>query len=394
MAADETGQISAANARALVHFLEHVHGHGVIFMDAEGFITGWSKGASYITGFTANDVIGRPLSSLFTTEDRDRSMPQQELNVARALGCAQDERWHLRKDGSRFWSSGLTYAQHDDAGGVASYLKIFRDATHLRTRMRYLENVLEQRDAEHAERDIFLGTIAHELRNPLAPIRTVLTIMQATPDISKRHEASLKVIDRQLGFMQRLIEDLVDLTRARVGKLNLAYQRVVLQSAILDAMSDVHEKAQAAGVALDSVLPEQPLEAEVDAERLQQVLANLLNNAIKFTPPGGKVWVTLNTDQTHFFLTVKDTGRGIPTTLLPNIFDAFTQASDAGSRRGDGLGLGLSVVKEIVSLHRGTVEVRSEGEGKGAEFAVRIPLREQPVTGYEEAGGDGPENVN
>ncbi len=379
--------VSDEDARGFVRLLQQANGHGVVFLDREGFITGWSQGAVHVTGFHAQDVIGRPFSSLFTVEDRERGMDQQEMNAARAMGCSQDERWHLRKNGSRFWSSGLTYSRHDGEGGLTGYIKIFRDATHLRTRMKYLENVLEERNAEHAERDTFIGTIAHELRNPLAPIKTVLGILQSSPDVALRHETSLKMLDRQVGFLQRMVEDLVDLTRARVGKLRVEYQRVAIQALIHEAVGDAEARAAATGIRLAAVLPETPLEAEVDAGRLQQVVGNLLNNALKFTPVGGQVWVTASADQTHFLITVKDTGRGIPKALLPVIFEAFTQTKDASSARGSGLGLGLSVVKEIVNLHRGTVEVRSEGEGKGAEFSVRLPLAAaSPSSAFNEAG--------
>lgn len=387
MVSNERIRVSDEDALGFVRLLQHANGHGVVFLDREGLITGWSHGALHITGFQAPDVLGRPFSSVFAAEDRERGMPQQEMNAARAMGCAQDERWHPRKDGSRFWSSGLTYARHDDQGTVTGYIKIFRDATHLRTRMKYLENVQQERNAENAERDTFIGTIAHELRGPLAPIRTVLGILQSTPDVARRHETSLKVLDRQVGFLQRLVEDLVDLTRARVGKLRVEYRRLVVQTLLQEAVADVDDKARAAGVKLTAVLPEQPLEVEADAGRLHQVIGNLLNNALKFTPAGGQVWVTASADQTHFLITVKDTGSGIPKALLPVIFEAFTQADGASAARGAGLGLGLSVVKEIVNLHRGTVEVRSEGPGKGAEFSVRIPLTAVESPAFNEASG-------
>lgn len=373
------------DAQGFLRLLHQAQGHGVIFADAEGFITGWSQGAVHITALQPDDVIGRPFSSLFTPEDRDGGIPEHELNAARVMGCSQDERWHPRRDGSRFWASGLTYARHDDAGRLIGYIKIFRDATHLRTRMKYLENVLEERNAEQAERNTFIAAVAHELRGPLAPIRNVLEILQSSADLA-RHDGLLKILDRQVDFLTRLVEDLVDLTRARVGKLSVQYRPVVLQSLVHEVVADAQPKAEAAGVSLTAVLPEQPLEVEVDAGRMQQVFGNLVANAIKFTPAGGRVWVTASADQTHFVATVKDTGRGIPKSLLPTIFDVFTQADGASSARGAGLGIGLSVVKEIVNLHRGTVEVRSEGEGKGAEFSLRIPLTEGATSAVAEAG--------
>ena len=378
------------DAQRFLRLLHEAQGHGVIFADAEGFITGWSRGATHITALRPEDVVGRPFGSLFTPEDRDGGMPEQELNAARAMGCSQDERWHPRRDGSRFWASGLTYARHDEDGRLTGFIKIFRDATHLRTRMKYLENVLEEREAERTERNTFIAAVAHELRGPLAPIRNVLEILQSSADVAQRHDGLLRILDRQVDFLSRLVEDLVDLTRARVGKLSVQYRPVVLQSLIHEVVADAQPKAEAAGVTLSAVLPEQPLEAEVDAGRMQQVFGNLVANALKFTPAGGRVWVTASADQTHFAVTVKDTGRGIAKSLLPTIFDVFTQADGASSARGAGLGIGLSVVKEIVNLHRGTVEVRSEGEGKGAEFSLRIPLKEGSTSARAEVGGEPP----
>jgi PAS domain S-box-containing protein len=367
--------------------LHRAGGHAVIAMDREGVIRGWSSGASYITGFEPREAIGLPLRVLFTPEDRELGLPEQELRAASVVGSVQDERWHLRRDGSRFWASGLTYADRDTAGELTGFFKLFRDATHLRTRMKYLENIVADCAARETERDTFVGTIAHELRNPLQPIKTVLAILKASPDSAGRHGESLKVLDRQLQFLERLVEDLVDLTRASVGKLRVERRQVVVQTVIAEALADCTAIAEGAGVRLHALLPGQPLLAEVDAGRLEQVVINLVSNGVKFTPPGGNVWVSCTADHSHLLIGVKDDGRGIPHDLLPHIFEAFTQARDVSSARGSGLGIGLSVVKEIAAQHGGSVDVRSEGPGKGAEFTVRIPLGQRAPTSLEEAGG-------
>lgn len=349
--------------------------HGVIFLGRDGRIRGWNQGASFITGYAASEVVGRSVSLLFSAEDRERQLDAHELNTARAVGAAEDERWHVRKDGSKFWSTGITLPLGEKDGEIAGFVKIFRDATHLRTRMKYLENVVQECNAHQTERETFIGTIAHELRNPLAPLKTALTLMERLPDPTGRAATPLKIMDRQLAFLVRLVEDLVDLTRVHTGKLSLAYGVITLQNLLNEVIDSCRGAAAEAGVSLHAVLPSVPMEVEVDEERLNQVIVNLLNNAIKFTQRGGGVWLTCTADQTHFLVYVKDNGRGISRELLPKIFDIFTQAHDAHSRRGAGLGIGLAVVKEVVSLHEGTIEVRSEGEGKGAEFIVRIPLR-------------------
>lgn len=348
--------------------------HGVIFLEPDGRIRGWGRGSYAITGFTAADVIGQPGSMLFTPEDRARGIDRHELDTARMVGTAEDERWHMRRDGSRFWSSGITLPIRADGEEVTGFIKVFRDGTHLRARMKYLENVLQEERDVRSRQNIFLGTIAHELRNPLAPLKTALHLIRGQSESGSRLEPSLRIMDRQLGFLERLVEDLVDLARVQADKMSVAYQRVELQGVLRDALDSCRGHAEARGVMLQSVLPPVALEVDVDPERLHQVVVNLLTNAIKFTPAAGHVWLTATADRTHFLVFVRDTGKGIGPDLLPKIFDMFTQAPGADSHRGAGLGIGLALVKGIVALHAGTVEVRSGGESKGSEFIVRIPL--------------------
>jgi len=357
--------------------------YGVIFFDTELRFTGWNEGARFITGWTAEEIIGQPTSITFVPEDRDRKMDVHEAVVASAVEAAEDERWHLRKDGSRFWSSGVSVPFRRD-GTVVGYMKVFRDATHMRARSKYLENELHESNARHRQRDTFVGTIAHELRNPLSPLKMSVEMLRRSP-CADTHVDLIRVMDRQLGFLERLVEDLVDLTRVQAGKLSIDYETAPLQRLLLQAIESVREQAQAKRLTLSPVLPTVAIEVEVDTQRIQQVLVNLLNNAIKYTPPGGGVWLSATADQTHWMAHVKDNGQGISPDLLPRIFDAFTQAEGADTHRGHGLGIGLSLVKEIVSLHQGTVEVRSEGPGRGSEFIVRVPLR-QPRGSATEPG--------
>jgi PAS domain S-box-containing protein len=357
---------------------------GVLFTDAQGHITGWSEGCCSIVGYEAHEVLGKHFSLLFTPEDRARAIDEHELRTSRELGSAEDERWHLRKDGARFWGSGVTLPILAD-GSVRGYIKTFKDATHLRVRMKSLENEVQQAAKSAAERNFFLASIAHELRNPLAPLKSLAQLL-AKQDTLGLQGHVLKMVDRQLGFLERLVEDLVDLARVEAGKLHLEYHTVGLQPMLRLAVQSCQDRAESAGVDLKAVLSAVPVQVEVDPDRMHQVIVNLLNNAIKFTPSGGSVVLLANVDQSHFLVQVKDTGKGIGPHLLPRIFDMFTQAEGAGSHRGEGLGVGLALVKQIVSLHQGSVEVRSEGEGKGSEFIVRIPLRQPRGPGPEPLG--------
>jgi two-component system CheB/CheR fusion protein len=378
-ARDSAAKWSDTDARALAEtLLDRSLFHGVIFIDAAERIRGWNRGACHITGFTAADVVGQPASMLFTPEDRARGLADHELRIARDAGLAEDERWHLRKDGSRFWSGGHTMAFRNASGALTGYVKSFRDATHLRTRMKSLENEAQACRAHLSRTDEYLGAIAHELRNPLAPLKSAVHILRL--DVANAVDPDLlDVMDRQLDALERRVEDLLDLTRARTGKLRIDPAAVVVQRLVEEAVHDCADAAARARVRVQMLLPEVPLEAVVDGDRIRQTIVNLLGNAIKFTPSGGAAWVVLTADQTHFILQVKDEGRGISAALLPHIFNAFTQAPDAAGARGTGIGLGLSVAKQIAAAHQGTIEVRSEGEGKGSDFTLRIPL--QPPDG-------------
>jgi PAS domain S-box-containing protein len=347
---------------------------GVVFYDEELRITGWNSGAHFITGWAASEVIGQPTSMLFIPEDRQKRLDVHEANLARIVGVAQDERWHIRRDTARYWSSGVSLTLRGTDGQSNGFVKIFRDATHLHTRIEYLENLVQEGDVQKSEKNVFIGTIAHEMRNPLTPLKTAVELMQRSLENNPQHLHLIGIIDRQISFLDRLIEDLVDLTRVQTGKLSIVYENVVLQDCLFEVLHSCREAASAKTIIIRDVMPPVPVHVDVDSRRLQQVMLNLLNNAIKYTPAGGNVWLTATVDQTHFICYVKDDGQGIGDGLLPRIFEVFTQANNHSASRRDGLGIGLAVVKEIVALHRGNVEVRSDGEGKGSEFIVRIPL--------------------
>jgi PAS domain S-box-containing protein len=364
-----------ANAFAQV-MLQSTQQFGVVFYDVELRITGWSDGAQYITGWTANDVLGQPTAMLFVPEDRQNKLDAHEANLASVVGVAEDERWHVRKDTARYWSSGVSLPLRGVNDQLKGFVKVFRDATHLRSRMKYLENLVQEGDVQKSEKNVFIGTIAHEMRNPLSPLKSAIELMKRVSGDTARYLPLIGIIERQISFLDRLVEDLVDLTRVQTGKLSIAYEDVVLQDFLFESLHSCRSAAEAKGIFIHQVMPPIPIYVEADSRRLQQVMLNLLNNAIKYTPAGGNIWLTATVDHTHFLCYVKDDGQGIGEGLLPKIFDIFTQADSHQPSRRDGLGIGLAVVKEIISLHQGNVEVRSEGEGKGSEFIVRIPLRQ------------------
>jgi PAS domain S-box-containing protein len=349
--------------------------HGVFYYDFELRITGWSEGASFITGWTAEEALGQLITIFWTPEDNKNRLAEHEAQLIQVAGFAENERWHMRKDGSQFWTSGVGFHTKSIDGTPTGFIKIFRDATHLHARTKYLENVIQECEARLREKDLFIGTIVHEMRNPLSPLKIAIELLKRFSNDSVRQAQPINVMKRQISFLEKLIEDLVDLTRISTGKMSISYEQVILQEIVFEAIQTCGNSAEEKGIKLHYIMPPVPIEVEVDSQRLLQVILNLLNNAIKYTSSGGEIWMSFTVDHLRFILSVKDNGQGIGPDLLPKIFDILTQANGPETKRGSGLGIGLAVVKDIVARHQGNVEVRSDGINKGSEFIVRIPLR-------------------
>ena len=231
-------------------------------------------------------------------------------------------------------------------------------------------------EAERAIRlkDDFLATLSHELRTPLAAILGWCAVLRSAFDLRGERERALDTIERNARTQARLIEDLLDMTRLQAGALHLAFETVALDAPVRAALQGVRPAADAKGVAIDLATDASAPHVRGDVDRLQQVTANLLVNAVKFTPTGGKVTVTVRATGSHAELVVADTGQGIDAEFLPHVFTRFRQADGTTTRMHGGLGLGLSIVASLVRLQGGEVTVASAGSGKGATFTVRLPL--------------------
>jgi signal transduction histidine kinase len=222
-------------------------------------------------------------------------------------------------------------------------------------------------------KDEFLATLAHELRNPLAPIRNALEIMRLADNDPTAIAKSRAVMERQVGQMVRLIDDLLDVSRITRGKLQLVTERLDLRSVIDTAVEMSRPQIEKAGLRLSVSLPSNPIWVTGDRVRLTQVLSNLLNNAAKYTESGGKVFLATGHESARAVVRVRDTGVGIPPEMLPHVFELFTQVDRSLNRSQGGLGIGLALVRRLVEMHGGSVVAQSEGLGKGAEFIVTIP---------------------
>jgi len=237
----------------------------------------------------------------------------------------------------------------------------------------------ELREADH-RKDVFLGMLAHELRNPLAAIATAGEVLHRTVegiDVQKL----TTVIRRQTGALTRMVDDLLDVSRVTLGKIQLAREPVLLGEVVARAAESARDQAGRAELQLDVQIDDESIWLEGDATRLEQVLANLLNNAVKFTPPGGRISVDARRDGEDAVIRVRDTGAGIDPVLVPRIFDLFVQGDTSLDRAQSGLGIGLALVRQVVTMHGGRVTAHSAGAAQGSEFVVRIPapLTEVPV---------------
>ncbi|HEV7516913.1 MAG TPA: ATP-binding protein, partial [Thermoanaerobaculia bacterium] len=228
-------------------------------------------------------------------------------------------------------------------------------------------------------KDEFLALLAHELRNPLAPLRNGLQVMRlatADPDLVAR---TREMMGRQLSHMVRLIDDLLDVSRISRNKMELRRSRVLLADVVSSAVETARPALEAAGHELTVSLPPEPIHFDADLTRLSQVFGNLLNNSSKYTERGGQVWLTATREGDQVAVAVRDTGIGIPAGALPDIFDMFSQVDRSIERSTGGLGIGLALVRGLVEMHGGTVEAASAGPGRGSTFTVRLPVLKDRV---------------
>lgn len=345
--------------------------HAIIVMDEEGRVLAWLGAAERMLGYRAEEVTGQRLSRIFTPEDRERGFDRFELELARTEGHAPDERWHLRKDGTRIWAMGAVLALHDQQR-VVGFVKILRDHTDMRMRLQAQENHLRTVQARQDEARRFMRTLGHELRNPLAPMTNATHVLKRLcPE--PRAQSMLDIVDGQVAAVRELADKLSEVARLELGNVTLDTRPVDLRQLLRAGVEATNEAAHDAGVQVIATLPTAALMVEADPDRMQRVILDLLGNALKYTPPGGHVWVSATQSADEVVFKVHDTGIGISAEMLPRIFELFTRDLHAQQLVPGGLGVGLALVRQVVALHRGIVQARSPGTGKGSEFIVRLP---------------------
>jgi PAS domain S-box-containing protein len=478
--------------------VEEIRDYAIFMTDPQGLVTNWNRGAQHILEYTAEEIVGKNFSRFFTAEDRAQLVPQKELTTATVNGRAEDERWHVRSDGSRFWASGVVTAVHDDSGNLIGFSKVMRDMTErnrlteerdrfftlsmdllcivrldgrfqrvnpafekllgfseealltmslfdlvhpeerettksgyeklstgesitsmenrLRSRdgsyrwfawsyypipeddlafgvgrditpVRQMHDVLRLRAEELEEsnrvKDEFLATLSHELRTPLTSILGWSRLLRSKQLSETDRERAIQIIQRNAEAQAKLIEDLLEVSRIITGKLRIEFQPVTFASILDTVINSLRPAADAKRLQLETAIDPTSGPILGDPARLQQIVTNVLSNAIKFTGEGGRIEIRLHHVDAYARLEIRDTGVGIAAKDLPHIFERFRQADSSNIRTHGGLGLGLAIVDYLVRQHGGAVYVESEGPGKGATFIIEFPVSSSELLASE-----------
>lgn len=352
---------SEERARLLI---ENVQDYAIFLLDEDGHVKSWNSGARRIKHYEAHEIVGTHFSVFYPPEAQVMGLPADLLAEARRAGRAEDVGWRVRKDGSTFW--GNVIITHLDSANPAlrGFAKITRDLTGQRQ--------LETLRKSGKRKDVFLATLAHELRNPLSPLLAVAELLHKKPDDPATIFRMSEIVETQVGHLARLIDDLLDMARITTAKIALRKESVFLADVVATAITTVGRDSERKQHQIICEGLEDPIRLDVDPFRLCQILTNLLSNATRYTPREGTIVLKVSrSDGNTVDITVKDNGIGIPQVVQDSIFDLFDQGAAGTS---EGLGIGLTLVKSLTELHGGSVSVYSAGEGCGSEFTVSLPV--------------------
>ena len=379
------------SARLLAAIVE-TSDDAIISKSLQGIIQTWNRGAERLFGYRADEAIGRHISLVIPPErlaEEDEILAQ--IRAGRRIEHFETER--VRSDGTRVFVSLTISPLKDDSGDVIGASKIARDITERRTfegEREHLTEDLRQLAADLSEanhrKDEFIAMLAHELRNPLAPISNAAHILRAADG----HDATIhevgSMLYRQVSQLGRLVDDLLDMSRITRGTIELRREAIELAPVVRQAVEASKTWCDELEHQLTVALPEAPLWLDADPARLAQVIANLLNNACKFTNRGGRIRLEVERDGGDAVIRVSDNGIGISPEHQGRIFEMFTQVDNSLERSHDGLGIGLTLVRSLAEQHGGSVSVRSEGPGQGSEFEIRLPLADVAPLAAASAG--------
>ncbi|MFM0128994.1 PAS domain S-box protein [Paraburkholderia sediminicola] len=346
----------------------------IVITDLRGNITDFNAGGERMLGYRRREILGKPIAIFHPPEDALR-IRREVLAALAADGTWRRELTFVRRDGTRGVCETVVKPLANARGDIYGAVSVSRDITGRRRAEQQLQRLNLELSKADRRKDEFLATLAHELRNPLAPMRNVLEILRLKDFADPQLSWSRDVFDRQLQHMTHLVDDLLEVSRITQGKLELRKQRrLELARAMQSAMEAARPTVQASAHHLSVTLPREPLYLDADPTRLSQMILNLLNNAAKYTPPGGSISLAAEREGDEAVIVVRDSGIGIPREHLDSVFEMFSQLAPALERSQGGLGIGLALVRGLAELHGGTVAAFSSGPGSGSEFVIRLPL--------------------
>ncbi len=353
-------------------------GDAILVTDAHGRVTLLNPVAERLTGWPKEEAVGQPLEKVFhiINEVTGRVADNPVVRVLRegvVVGLA-NHTVLIAKDGTSRPIDDSAAPIRNGQGHLSGVVLVFRDVTERRRAEDQLQRKNQELAAAARQKDEFLAMLAHELRNPLAPLRAALEIVKLRGDSPQAVGQMREMMERQLVHLVRLVDDLLDVSRITRGQIELRRERVSLSAVVQNAVEASGPFIEAGEHRLTITMPHEALDVAGDPTRLAQAISNLLNNAAKYTPPGGHIWLTVEQQDSEAAIRVKDTGIGIPTEMLSQVFEMFVQVDRSADRSQGGLGIGLTLVKRLVEMHDGTVEARSDGPGRGSEFTIRLPL--------------------
>jgi PAS domain S-box-containing protein len=337
----------------------------LILLDLHGHVASWHDGARAIMGYEAKEIIGAHFSRLYSPAAIAGDWPEVEFRLAETEGSFAGEGWRVRRDGSCFWAQIVVREVRDRAGKVCGFGLRLRDLS-------------KPKHAQALERNgsmkEFVSRLSHELRNPLAPIRSAVRLLRCKRLSESELEVISEMLDRDSAQLVALADDLLDVSLLIHDRIGLLSEGLDLASIIDRALEACLPVIDAHGQTLHVQLPEERVRLTADPVRLTQVLRNLLGNASRYTPDGGQIWLTVSSLEREVEILVRDNGIGMTPEFMSKAFDLFTQGERPRERGPGGIGVGLALARHVVSQHGGYLEVHSAGPGKGSECLIRLPV--------------------
>jgi PAS domain S-box-containing protein len=386
-------QDAAETAEGFRLLVESVKEYAIYTLDCAGRVKTWNAGAERIKGYEAREIVGQHVSVFYPPEEVAAGKCERDLEVATRMERLEEDSVRVRKNGTRFLASVVITALRNGDGEVFGFGTVTRDLSD-RVQMERYRLALSRIEEAERTKDEFLAIMGHELRNPLAPMVTAVHLIKLRA--GRDSERAILILERQLQHMMRLVDDLLDVARARQGKIKLVSRTVEIGEVLANAVDVASALIESKHHRLILDVPPAGLTVHVDPARMAQVFGNILNNAAKYTDPGGEIRTRALAKDGAVEVTIEDTGVGIAPELMPRLFDLFAQGTQGLARQLGGLGIGLTIAQRLVRAQGGHIRAESDGSGCGSRFTVRLPrgaavaISDRPVVPAPATSADRP----